>query len=134
MAWAERLRVDGVQWIGQGAGGLATTRWLTQAEIQPSAAHPPEAIAALGSPVADLLGADAYDGDGAIPAFCTHVRLTRLGGAWPELIRAEIRVFWERRGQPIDCSVDPGDVDAAQDRYGAVHLTAGVLRAGGGAP
>jgi type IV pilus assembly protein PilV len=134
MAWAERLRADGVQWIGQGPGGLATTRWLRQAEIQPGVTHPPEEIAAMGSPAADLLAADAYDGDLAIPAFCTHVRLTRLGGAWPDLIRAEIRVSWERRGQPIDCSVDPADVDAAQDRVGAVHVTAGVLRAGGAAP
>src|SRR5262245_539156 len=27
MAWAERLRVDGVQWIEPGPGGLAPTRW-----------------------------------------------------------------------------------------------------------
>ena len=128
-SWAERLQVDGLRWSAAGPAALDGTRWLRAAALIPGEAHAPAAVPAEGAPAADLLGAEAYDGDGSIQAFCAHLRLTRLAPVWPDLVRAEIRVAWERGGQPIDCGTDPAEVDAAPHRYGAVYLVAGVLRA-----
>ncbi|WP_306413924.1 type IV pilus modification PilV family protein [Chondromyces apiculatus] len=125
--WAERLRVDGVRWGAAGPLALEGTRWLRVAELAPGEVHVP-AVVGDGAPSADLWGSDAVAGDGAAVVFCTHLRLTRLAPVWPELVRAEIRVAWERAHQPMDCGVDPAEVDAAPERYGAVYLVAGVLR------
>ena len=130
-SWAERLQVDGLRWSAANPATLDGTHWLRAADLVPGEAHAPAPILAEGTPAADLLAADAADsasGAGPVPAFCAHLRLTRLAPAWPDLVRAEIRVAWERSGMPIDCTVDPAEVDAAPQRYGAVYLTAGVLR------
>lgn len=127
--WAERLRVDALQWndLG-GVPDIGGTAWLDVSESQPGTTALPAEIPGLGAPAADALGADLYGPGPAISAFCTHLRLSRPSAAWPDLIRVEIRVFWDRGGSAVDCSVDPGDVDAGQGRYGAVHLTTSVLR------
>lgn len=129
MTWAERVRVDALQWNDPGGvSDLGGTAWLDVSEIAPGERALPAEKAALGAPSADVLGADLFAGDPAAPAFCTHLRFVRQSPAWPGLLRMEIRVLWERHGGPIDCSVDPGDVDAGQARYGAVYFTTSVLR------
>ncbi|AKT37144.1 type IV pilus modification PilV family protein [Chondromyces crocatus] len=125
-SWAERLHVDGLRWGAHGLAGLDGTLWLRAVEWSPGEHHAP-APGPTDAPVADRMGLDVIDGDDALPVFCTHVRLTRLGPLWPELVRAEIRVVWERALQPMDCGVDPAVVDADPGRFGAIYLVAGVL-------
>ncbi|WP_437736218.1 type IV pilus modification PilV family protein [Sorangium sp. So ce1335] len=141
MTWAERLRVDALQW--NDPGGVpdrdSDTDWL---HLMTTAPYPakvtPTLIDRLGAPSADVFGTDIYAGDSGPnppqPAFCTHVRFSQFTDAatgvrrWPTLIRAEIRVVWERSGNPIDCSVAPVDVDTQPERFGAVYVTTAVRR------
>ncbi|WP_437319492.1 type IV pilus modification PilV family protein [Sorangium sp. So ce385] len=137
MTWAERLRVDALQWNEpRRVPDLdGDTQWIRLATTSPFPVKvTPTQVDALGAPSADVFGTDIHLGDTSEPAFCTHVRFrqftdpvsgTRL---WESLIRAEIRVIWERNGNPIDCTVDPILVDQHPDRFGAVYLTTGVLR------
>ncbi|WP_434046553.1 MULTISPECIES: type IV pilus modification PilV family protein [Sorangium] len=137
MTWAERLRVDALQW--NDPGGVpdrdSDTDWLSLMATSPFPAKvAPTLIPALGAPVADVFGTDIYAGDLSQPAFCTHVRFSQFTDAttgvrrWPTLIRAEIRVVWERNGNPIDCGVAPVIVDAEPERFGAVYVTTAVRR------
>ncbi|WP_437800882.1 type IV pilus modification PilV family protein [Sorangium sp. So ce693] len=139
MTWAERLRVDALQWnepLTDPDTDLGTdTNWLALSTTAPFTKVTPTEITALGSPSADVLGADIYPGDTSASAFCTHVRFRQFTDAvsgapiWDSLIRAEIRVVWERNGNPINCTIiTPFDVDTAPGRFGAVYLTTGVLR------
>lgn len=137
MTWAERLRVDALQW--NDPGGVpdrdSDTDWLS---LMTTAPFPekvtPTLIPALGSPSADVFGTDIYAGDPSQSAFCTHVRFTQFSDAttgtrrWPTLIRAEIRVTWERSGNPINCATAPTDIDAQPERFGAVYVTTAVRR------
>ncbi|WP_437592187.1 type IV pilus modification PilV family protein [Sorangium sp. So ce1000] len=134
MTWAERLRVDALQWNDpMQQPDIDDTAWLRL--TTPPARVTPTEITALGAaPSADVIGADIYAGDTSQSAFCTQVRFRqftdRATGAtiWPSLIRAEIRVIWERSGDPISCGIDPITVDEHPERFGAVYLTTGVLR------
>ncbi|WP_438042835.1 type IV pilus modification PilV family protein [Sorangium sp. So ce128] len=139
MTWAERLRVDALQWnqpLTDPNTDLGTdTAWLALSTTAPFTTVTPTEIIALGSPSADVLGADIYPGDTSASAFCTHVRFRQftdpVSGTriWDSLIRAEIRVVWERSGNPINCTIiTPFDVDTDPGRFGAVYLTTGVLR------
>jgi type IV pilus assembly protein PilV len=146
--WAERLRVDALQWNKGGVpdevSDLSTdTDWLSTLN---SPAYPdrviPTAIEDFGAPAADILGTDVYALDPSDPAyeepaFCTHLRFRQFedttafnGVLWQRLIRVEIRVFWERSGNPVnDCATLAWNtVDQQPDRYGAVYLTTSVLQ------
>ena len=131
MTWAERLRTDALQWNDfNGLPDISSTQWLSMPMATTLA---PAEMTGLWSPAADVIGRDAYTGDPSASAFCTHLRLHRFadsqgGVIWPDMLRAEIRVFWERSGNPVDCSVNPDLVDNARDRYGAVYLTTAVRR------
>ncbi|WP_437289941.1 type IV pilus modification PilV family protein [Sorangium sp. So ce406] len=137
MTWAERLRVDALQWNDPNRvpDRDSDTDWLS---LMTAAPFPekltPTLIPALGAPSADVFGTDIYTGDPSQPAFCTHVRFGQFTDAtsgarrWPTLIRAEIRVIWERNGNPIDCAVAPVVVDAEPERFGAVYVTTAVRR------
>lgn len=127
MTWAERLRADALQWNAKdGLDDLTTdTRWLKNSTANPGAWLVPLAVPAMGvSPAADMTGSDITVGD-APQGFCTHLRLTTV---YPTLIRAEIRVFWSRHGNPVSCTDEaPGAVDALfGSKYGFVVLTTGV--------
>ncbi|WP_438028338.1 type IV pilus modification PilV family protein [Sorangium sp. So ce233] len=137
MTWAERLRVDALQW--NDPGGVPDrdndTDWLSLMATTPFPAKVgPTLIPALGAPSADVFGTDIYAGDPSQPAFCTHVRFSQFTDAttgarrWATLIRAEIRVIWERSGNPVDCAVAPVVVDAEPERFGAVYVTTAVRR------
>ncbi|WP_437969923.1 prepilin-type N-terminal cleavage/methylation domain-containing protein [Sorangium sp. So ce260] len=136
MTWAERLRVDALQWNDpMRVPDLdGDTRWLRLTNAAPFTKVAPTPVAALGAPSADVFGTDIHVGDTSQPAFCTHVRFRQFTDPatgtriWESLIRAEIRVIWERNGNPIDCTVDPLTVDQQPDRFGAIYLTTGVLR------
>jgi prepilin-type N-terminal cleavage/methylation domain-containing protein len=134
--WAERLRTDALQWNEVGGAPDLTddTQWLGAADTVPFPIKAtPLPDAEFGTADFDLYGTDIYPGETATRAFCTHLRFTRFtdtNGArlWPNLIRAEIRVFWERNGGNVDCTVDSLDVDTDSSRYGAVYLTTSILQ------
>ncbi|KYF66897.1 hypothetical protein BE11_08155 [Sorangium cellulosum] len=137
MTWAERLRVDALQWNDPNRvpDRDSDTDWLSLMTTAPfPEKRTPTLIPALGAPSADVFGTDIYTGDTSQPAFCTHVRFSQFtdvtSGArrWATLIRAEIRVIWERSGNPIDCAVAPVVVDAEPERFGAVYVTTAVRR------
>lgn len=128
--WAERLRTDGMQWTStNGVSNLAATRWLSGAIPSPAVAlwFSPVEMATFGSPRADILGADIYAAETEAQAFCTELRLTSFpvpAGTSPHLIRAEIRVFWSRDGDPVAC--DTPNVETLYGRYGFVYVTTAI--------
>jgi type IV pilus assembly protein PilV len=135
VTWAERVRVDALQWNDRMAPDIATTDWLKKFPGQADIMVEPDDLAELGTPVTNIVGNDAAGlaTPDTAKAFCTQIRLHQyLDGAsqpvWPDLLRVEIRVIWDRGGNPITCPVDPAAVDAGQSRYGVVHLTTSVLR------
>lgn len=104
MTWAERLRADAVQWNTPGAGGdINDTTWVKLAVTQANNWVVPPEVPNVGSPRATILGQDIYT-TGPTQAFCTHVRLAQL---YPNLVRAEIRVFWSKDGDPVTCNESP---------------------------
>jgi prepilin-type N-terminal cleavage/methylation domain-containing protein len=125
ITWAERLRADASQWTSAETPTLTSTRWLNARTVAPAAigefAAPAE-IADYGSPAADVLGVDLYQNDPEAQGFCTEIRLRQM---YPTLIRAEIRVYWDRGGNPVECNLAD---DPALDlgRYGFVYLTTGI--------
>jgi len=93
--WATQMQMDASTWRASGtlSGVLSTPNntWM----------RPPQVAGRVGGAF-DALGAPLPDGDAAQAAFCTHVRYSWLyentivpGNG---LIRAEIRVFWQRYG------------------------------------
>lgn len=139
-SWAERLRADALVWNAPGAlDDITDTNWLKLAD--PMNAAPPwtnvgefVAPALAGSPDTDVLGADIFPTDPGPPAsaFCTQLRLTRFPPealkTYRKLIRAEIRVFWERSGRPVDCGIAPDPIEGDVGRYGFVYVTTAVMQ------
>jgi hypothetical protein len=121
--WAERLRTDALEW--NSATDLGDTSWLSLATQTTGNWFVPTVVPNVGSPASDVTGADIFPNDGVTQAFCTHLRLTRL---YPNMIRAEIRVFWNRRNEPVTCAETPAQVDASFGRYGFVYLTTGIYQ------
>lgn len=140
-AWMERLRVDGLRWR-QLPGNLSTinqTEWLravgndypTVNSPEGDWVQPPALGAMWMSPGADVRGMDTTTVEDQ--GFCTHLRLTQV---LPNLIRAEVRVFWlrDQGGGTIDagalCAVNPAalEVPNADVRYHFVHLVSGITR------
>jgi type IV pilus assembly protein PilV len=148
-AWVERIRTDALQWNNPNLDDMDDTTWV---KLQKNAETwcvgggqgqtkgwqiPTYSAPTLGTPSADVTGSNLYAGDASAAAFCTHVRFTRTYPAPPKtsrLLRVEVRTFWEKSGQPIDCTVDPAlfgdDIALGTDagRYGFVYLTTGVLQ------
>jgi len=133
--WAERLQADSLQW--NELTGYSSSHWLSKATLPPAAWAIPLEVPGRASPDADVLGADIFPGDPAASAFCTHLRLLALPGSAAALttppapplvpaIRAEIRVFWRKSGDPVDCSKPPNDIGQERERYGFIHHVAGV--------
>lgn len=133
--WAERLQADSLQW--NEIAGYSNSHWLSQATLPPANWIIPAEVVNRASPDADVLGADIYQGDPSASAFCTHLRLLVLPGSAAHLttpaqppmvpaVRAEIRVFWRRSGDPVDCSKPPSDIAQERERYGFIYHVAGV--------
>ena len=151
LSWAERLRAESLRWNAPaGVDDLQTdTKWLNNAKPDDPIWVTPEEVplnsdTPAGSPVADLLGNDIFSTNPAHGAFCTKLRLTRLM-VFPDnavkdpntsqIIRAEIRVFWDRAGAPIndlatpaECIPIPDPGDPGSARFGFVTLTTAVLQ------
>lgn len=134
-SWAAQLELDATRW----RASTATTEWLGGVDlgwIRPS--HAPDdknfgaAFDALGNPLSDTAP------DLARARYCTNVRLTTLYP--PDLpvvgngmLRAEIRVFWLRDGEPSltvsgICPMEMSvmDVGEATDRYHFIYHTTGL--------
>jgi prepilin-type N-terminal cleavage/methylation domain-containing protein len=145
--WVERLRTEALMWNAPGGtDDLATdTQWLKLAgtliapckQVDPADLPPwfnpaeiaPQLTSPAGSPNADILGNDIFTNqlNTSAPAFCTKMRLTRCD-AYPGFIRAEIRVYWERSGNPVTCSIVPEPGDPNMNRYGFVSVVTGIVR------
>lgn len=127
--WLERLQSDALSW--NTINGYGASNWLKEATLPPAVWKTPAEVFNHGSPDADVLGADIYPGDDSPSAFCTHLRLTALpgsldtpGGMQPPYvpaIRAEVRVYWSRSGQPVNCAADPATISNTREQYGFIH-------------
>ena len=143
--WIERLRVDGLRWSQQpnGLSTISSTAWLSAVNDgdYPTVSSPegtwfvPTANGLAGVEVgADVRGMDVAAA--ADQGFCTAIRLTQL---LPNLIRAEVRVYWLRNsgggviGGGDMCKTtgsyqDDLDTPLARQRYHFVYLTSSILR------
>lgn len=147
-AWLERLDLDALRWRINPAGISTITKTSFIALVGDDFPNitgdegkwvraPVNAV--LGySPMADVRGLDTSKE--ADTAYCTHVRLTQL---MPNMIRAEVRVFWLKNkpnqsglnsgtinGKPL-CINDVGvikAVDTARNRYHFVYMMGALLR------
>jgi len=152
-AWIERLRVDGLRWTINSAGlnTIGSTAYLNIVQDDFPNVTNPEGIwqvptaspdnAMLGvQPTEDVRGMDTATL--TEQGFCTNIRLTQI---LPNVIRAEVRVFWLRHqgggnntqtgtlgGQAL-CSNQQGYLNqlssvAGQQRYHFVYLSSTILR------
>lgn len=150
MGWAERLRTEALQWNAQnGTDDLATdTKWLTNAKTDTPLWFNPKPIATdsngggtspAGLPANDIIGDEmtVTPAPPRYPAFCTKMRLTKLklfpnpnvnDPATIRTIRAEIRVYWERSGRPVDCTEIPDPETGDNNRYGFITVTTAVIQ------
>lgn len=147
-AWIERLRADALSWNEAGGSqDLPSTAWLNGAVnaaptsgggwVMPTMMTPPTPQPA-GSPLADVMGADLYtsiaDPAALVPAFCTQIRLTRFANSttsslvnFYKVIRVEVRVIWNRHGQPVVCTALPVAFDSDVGRWGITYLVSAVM-------
>lgn len=146
-AWMERLAADATQWNYPGprnpsaASDLTDTDWLQEVDNEADWFRPDyiptqefgPGFTALGAPI------DTTGNNPATPAFCTHIRLSWLnrdnqGAVGNGLIRAEVRVFWQREGnggavdQNALCSVatDPVELGKHPELYHFVYQASAI--------
>ena len=134
-SWVGRLRSDANAWVRSptGLSTLNTTKWLKLVLVAPDKWVRPD-FDKLGqqSPMADVRGVDTLTTTNA--AFCTNLRLTQV---LPNLVRAEVRVFWLRNqgggtlGGTTLCASDAGylsNVGQATANYHFVYVTSAMIR------
>lgn len=122
-SWADRLSLDAVQWNNfNNVPDITDTTWVKTATVNPGQWFIP-VQSADASPIADPIGVDVHGNDASAHAFCTHLRMYNM---FPNLVRTEIRVFWDRSGQAVDCTQVPAVWDAG--KYGAVYVTTSVIQ------
>jgi prepilin-type N-terminal cleavage/methylation domain-containing protein len=163
-SWLERLRVDGLRWRADPTSNLSSMNtpqgpvWLSVVQndfpnvVNPEGVWiaPSTAANASGTPAgswllaqngSDVVGAD--NGNNVEQGFCTNIRITQL---LPNLIRAEVRVYWLKNhgtnasdqtagtmGGVAVCS-DAGayiaalNSDAALSHYHFVYMTTAIAR------
>ncbi len=147
--WVERLKYDALQWrlteTSQNTIKNTFALYVVEDDFPQISSkegiwvRAPSDKAADVSPMADVRGQDTFVAKDA--AYCTQVRLTQM---MPNLIRAEVRVFWLRNkgtnqtskyagtisGKPL-CDDDAGyiqQVSSAHDRYHFVYMTTAINR------
>jgi hypothetical protein len=141
-SWVERLRTDATRWNSSPKTGqvsdLPQTVWLNQVNAAPLTWFRPTPSAVLGSPGADIQGNDVPVVNLNDAFYCTHLRLSWM---FPEeVIRADVRVIWQRVGglggfgnqgvcsdnQPTAAFSDPLQLPLA--RYNFAYLTSSIVR------
>lgn len=108
-SWVDNLAADSEQWSSESLSPPPETFWLDEGVGQANEWFAPtySEEAEMGA-LADAQGHPVDDVPGAIPAFCTQLRLSWLcqpgsglcGGTenvGNGLLRADVRVFWPRR-------------------------------------
>lgn len=124
--WVERLRRDSLTWNLQGMPPGTYLSQIGAPGTVPAWIVPPVPPApATESPATDYLGNDVPP-DSPDVAFCTHVMLSWV--APNNMIRADVRTWWYRRGTRANAVV----LDCDGNAVGAVSAqlaTAGDLRA-----
>jgi type IV pilus assembly protein PilV len=153
-SWIERLRVDAQAWNEvAGTPDLGDTKWLGAMLATPGVWLSPDLLSAgtpkfpIGSPQADIMGADVYSPDASAPAFCTQIRLTRFTSnpgtcvakspvtandpnlcTLYRMIRAEVAVYWHKNMSQMNCTTEqPTPQSYASTGYGAVFVVSSVL-------
>jgi prepilin-type N-terminal cleavage/methylation domain-containing protein len=141
--WAERLKLDALQWNDpMGIPDITTdTRWIAQSGVY-DAVNPPgkgqwilaPEVPNWSSPRADIQGADVpVDAPATNGVFCTHLQMARavqkplslVGTTHPIVVRALVRVFWRRDLAPItECrTAAPASIEDNDTRYGFYYLS-----------
>lgn len=129
-AWADRLQADAVGWTA--TLGKTSTQWLKNAAAPGSAAWFNPAVTGYVAGASDIVGGDILVASaGTTPqGFCTQVRLSNLSTSPTGVIRAEIRVVYQRQSAPVTCAqlaTAAGIAAIDNGTYGAVYLTTGIL-------
>jgi prepilin-type N-terminal cleavage/methylation domain-containing protein len=135
-AWGGQLEMDASAWRGSFGSGFLNSAAIWQRPGYVGTRGFGAAFDALGNPLSDT------STDLAKARFCTHVRMSWLypptmGVGGNGMLRAEIRVFWQRNGEaPLDsnttmCSAaqtagQAVSIGLSADRYGFVYHTVGV--------
>ena len=113
--WVERLRTDATTWTlpspnnSGAASNLGNTLWLGAVNNQPNVWFRPTDVPNRGSAGFDALGNDVPAADTMTAPYCTHLRLNwmyrpppgQTVSTIPELVRADVRVFWLRDGRQL---------------------------------
>ena len=149
MTWMDRIRTDATVWFPvKGApDNLPNTLWLKQINAVPNQWFRPTDSATRGTAGFDSAGNDVTSANMANAVYCTHLRLNWIyppkqnDASAPQLIRADVRVFWLReRGlgpvgdRPVCDSQTVADalLDASAlkplARYHAIYFTSSVQR------
>ncbi|MBL8601856.1 MAG: prepilin-type N-terminal cleavage/methylation domain-containing protein [Myxococcales bacterium] len=102
--WQERLRRDGLQWTApsqsNAVSNIQNTWYLRplQTQVNTGWVIPAQPMGLTAAP--EFAAADYFGNDVPVASndryYCTHVRLVQL--VPNELVRAEVRVWWYRRG------------------------------------
>ncbi len=134
-SWAGQLQMDSTQWrIGNPSGFLNTNATWDRPAYN-AARRFGAAFDALGNPLTDSQLTRAR--------FCTHVRLSwmyrdTLGATGNGMLRAEIRVFWQKEGETALVTDSNGSmcptmtpeqsraVGLRTDLYSFIYQTVGV--------
>jgi len=134
-SWLDALTVDATQW-GQNDAGRTNTTWLKTGDIQsPPVWVVPAAQGTTFGPGFNALG--SYTATAGDIAFCTNVRLSPLiTTAGSQLIRTEVRVFWQKEGGgPLGvatlCALSVATVEAGTDRFHLVYKSSAVRQTAG---
>jgi prepilin-type N-terminal cleavage/methylation domain-containing protein len=147
-AWMDQLHADAIAWnhpsVVQASDDLADTAWLgTVAQTNTNWVRPVYVEARNFGPAFDVQGNPINIGtDTTTPVkFCTHIRLswlyqpnaatsTMVGNG---LMRAEVRVFWLRDGQPwpnnksiCDIAQNANSMSSDSSRYHVVYNVSAV--------
>lgn len=94
-AWAGQLQMDSTQWRTSFGSGFLNANGVWERPLYNTSREFGAAFDGLGNPLSDSQLTQAR--------FCTHVRLSWLyrdtGAAGNGMLRAEIRVFWQKEGE-----------------------------------
>jgi len=124
-SWGGQLEMDATTWRGAFGTGFLNSAAAWQRPAYIGGRNFGAAFDALGNPLTDS-GTDL-----AKARFCTHVRMswlypTTMGVGGNAMLRAEIRVFWQRDGEaPLDSTATMCSAVQTPAQATAIGLSAG---------